>query len=60
MREPSGTVRWTIVVLLIIAALIILLPLRNLPEEHLTGRIALSTIVLAICGGLAIYHKPID
>jgi len=60
VREPSATVQWTVVVLLIIAALILLLPLPNLAETHFTSRIVLSTIVLAICGGLVIWHKPVD
>jgi asparagine N-glycosylation enzyme membrane subunit Stt3 len=60
MNEPSATIRWTVVVLLIIAALVLLLPLRNLAETHLTDRIILATILLAICGLMAIWYKPRD
>jgi hypothetical protein len=60
VTETSATTRWIVVVLLTIAALIILLPLRNLAGDHLTARIILSTIVLGICGAIAIWHKPTD
>lgn len=60
MKDSSETIGWVVLVLLVIAALILLLPLRNLAETHFTSRIVLATIVLAICGGLAIYHKPTD
>ena len=60
VKEASGTVRWTVIVLLIVAALIILLPMPNAPETALTARIILSTIVLAVCGLMAIWNNPTD
>ena len=60
VTEASGTARWTVVVLLIVAALIILVPMRNAPETALTPRIVLSTIVLAVCGLIAIWNNPTD
>lgn len=60
MKDSSETIGRVVLALLVVAALILLLPLRNLAETHLTSRIILSTIVLAICGGLAIYYKPRD
>jgi hypothetical protein len=60
IREPSGTFRWTVVVLLIVAALIILLPMPDVTQNRSTARIILATIVMAICGIAAIWYKPTD
>jgi len=60
MKDSSETIARVVLALLAIAALILLLPLRNLPETHLTSRIIISTILLAICGITAIWYKPTD
>jgi hypothetical protein len=49
-----------VVVLLIIAALIILLPMPNVTQDRSTLRIILPTILLAVCGLIAIWNKPTD
>lgn len=60
VNEPSATVRWTVVALLIVAALIILLPMPDVTQDRSTARIILSTLVLAVCGIIAIWYKPTD
>lgn len=60
MREPSGTIRWVVLALLVVAALILLVPMPDVTQDRYTARIVLSTIILAICGIIAIWNKPTD
>jgi hypothetical protein len=57
MNDSTDTIGWVVLALLAVAALILLVPVRNLPETYLSARIILATLLLAICGALAIRHK---